>query len=85
MTIKLKDGITISPQSAKYVSENTPTAGSETLTTLRHATGLTSSASVDAHLKIPNAETRKAFEETDKGEGITIVKSTDELFRSLGT
>ena len=34
-------------------------------------------------LKIPNKETRKAFEETDKGVGLAKVSNIDELFKKL--
>lgn len=32
----------------------------------------------------PNAETRKALEETDKGIGLTTCKDVDDLFDQLG-
>jgi DNA-damage-inducible protein J len=35
-------------------------------------------------LKIPNDETRRAFEETDKGIGLIKCKNTAEMFKNLG-
>ncbi len=35
-------------------------------------------------LKIPNAKTCKAFEETDKGVGLTKCKNADDMFKKLG-
>ena len=35
-------------------------------------------------LKVPNAETRKAFEETDKGVDLITSKNIDSLFDELG-
>ena len=35
-------------------------------------------------LKIPNAETQKTFEETDRGEGLVKCKEVDDLFNRLG-
>jgi len=35
-------------------------------------------------LKIPNAETRKALEETDKGIGLVECKDIEDLFGKLG-
>jgi DNA-damage-inducible protein J len=35
-------------------------------------------------LKIPNATTRKAFEETDKGSGLVDYKNINDLFDDLG-
>lgn len=35
-------------------------------------------------LKIPNAETRSVFEETDKGLGLIKCKDIDDLFHKLG-
>jgi DNA-damage-inducible protein J len=35
-------------------------------------------------LKVPNAKTRKTFEETDKGAGLTKHKNIDDLFGKLG-
>ncbi len=35
-------------------------------------------------LKIPNAETRRAFEETDLGVGLNESKNVDDLFDDLG-
>jgi DNA-damage-inducible protein J len=35
-------------------------------------------------LKIPNEETRKAFEETDKGIGLIKCKDANDMFKKLG-
>lgn len=35
-------------------------------------------------LKVPNAKTRKALEETDKGIGLIKYKDADNLFKDLG-
>ncbi len=35
-------------------------------------------------LKIPNAVTRRTFEETDKGIGLTEYKNVDDLFNKIG-
>ena len=34
-------------------------------------------------LMLPNAETKKAIEEAKKGEGLTVCKDSDELFKDL--
>ncbi|HJD62829.1 MAG TPA: type II toxin-antitoxin system RelB/DinJ family antitoxin [Rickettsia endosymbiont of Degeeriella rufa] len=36
------------------------------------------------HVKIPNKETLKAFEETDNKIGLTVSKNTKEIFDKLG-
>lgn len=36
------------------------------------------------HVKIPNKETLKAFEETDNKIGLTVSKNTKEMFDKLG-
>jgi len=35
-------------------------------------------------VKIPNAKTRKVFEETDKGIGLKTFKNKEEFFRDIG-
>lgn len=35
-------------------------------------------------LKVPNAATRKTFEETDKGVGLTEYKDVNDMFDKLG-
>ena len=35
-------------------------------------------------LKVPNAETRKVFSETDLGEGLFKSENVDDLFKRLG-
>ncbi|MCL5966085.1 MAG: type II toxin-antitoxin system RelB/DinJ family antitoxin [Deltaproteobacteria bacterium] len=35
-------------------------------------------------VRLPNAETRRTFEKTDRGEDIHTYKSADEMFRKLG-
>ncbi|MDO8954922.1 MAG: type II toxin-antitoxin system RelB/DinJ family antitoxin [Gammaproteobacteria bacterium] len=35
-------------------------------------------------LKIPNAETRQAFEESDKGIGLTRFENAEAMFKKLG-
>lgn len=35
-------------------------------------------------LKVPNEETLKAFEATDKGEGLHKAKNAQDLFKQLG-
>jgi len=35
-------------------------------------------------LHVPNAETRKAFEETDNGIGLTECDSADDMFKKIG-
>lgn len=35
-------------------------------------------------LKVPNAETRKVFSETDLAEGLIKTKNADDLFKRLG-
>jgi len=36
------------------------------------------------HIKIPNEETMKAFEDTDNQVGLTISSNTKEMFNKLG-
>ena len=36
-------------------------------------------------IKIPNKETRKVFEDTDKGKNLKSFKNADEMFKSLKT
>ncbi|MBI4025796.1 MAG: type II toxin-antitoxin system RelB/DinJ family antitoxin [Verrucomicrobia bacterium] len=35
-------------------------------------------------VKIPNAATRKAFEETDRAEGLVRCRDADDMFKKLG-
>lgn len=37
-----------------------------------------------AESKIPNAETREAFEETDRGLGLVKAENVDDMFKKLG-
>ena len=36
------------------------------------------------HSHDPNAETRAAIEETERGEGVTVCKDADDMFQRLG-
>ncbi|MDX2346575.1 MAG: type II toxin-antitoxin system RelB/DinJ family antitoxin [Legionella sp.] len=35
-------------------------------------------------IRIPNAKTKKTFEDTDKGKNLTYYDSADEMFKQLG-
>jgi len=35
-------------------------------------------------VRIPNAQTRKAIEDTKKGKGVTSCKNADDMFKKLG-
>lgn len=67
--------------SAEHVLHELGITPSQAVTMLYSQISQTESWPIE--LKIPNKETRKVFEETDRGEGLIEVDNVDDMFDDL--